>query len=59
MDTFVLNIEYVLHDYNETPLHTIVTVEAADENEAQLIALEMVACDGRKPVKVGIDWDNF
>lgn len=59
--TYLLEVEYVDADemFTANPRRTRVTVLAASNNEAELMALEMVAAQGRKPVRVAIDWDNF
>ena len=59
--TYLLDVEYVEADemFTTAPKRTRVRVDAETDNEAELIALEMVAAQGRKPVRVAIDWDNF
>lgn len=61
MDTYLLDVEYVEEGemFSTEPRRTRVCVQASNNNDAELAALEMVAATGRKPIRVAIDWDNF
>lgn len=58
-DTFVVDVDHVGEDYTETSHRSRVEVAARSVNEATLVANQMVAARGRKPVKATIDWDNY
>jgi hypothetical protein len=61
MFTYQLDVDYVEGEgaHATPPRRTWVSVMAETDNDAELCALEMVACTGRTPVRVAIDWDNF
>lgn len=61
MDTFNCFVAHTSGEgaFGEDPLVSRVEVSAHSTNDATLTALEMVACRGRCPVAVEIDWDNF
>jgi hypothetical protein len=61
MDVFHLFVEFTSGEgaFRETPRTASVSVLAATTNEAELMALEMVAATGRCPVDVKVNWTYF
>lgn len=60
-DTFTCLVSHTSGEgaFQEVPRVSRVIVLAPTTNEATLVALEIVACRGRCPVAVEVDWDNF
>jgi hypothetical protein len=61
MHIYLLDVDYVEGEgaFATPAKRTWVSVQAETDNDAELTALEMVAANGRTPVRVAIDWDNF
>lgn len=61
MDTFRCFVAHTSGEgaFGEAPRVSRVEVMARTTNDASLTALQMVACRGRCPVAVEIDWDDF
>lgn len=61
LDIFTLDVGFTSGEgaFRETPRMTRVQVLADSTNDAELMALEMVACLRGCPVSVAVDWDHF